>query len=33
MEELTLVILGPFLLKVMMSHAEVIPSRSVQLRN
>jgi hypothetical protein len=33
MDELTLIKLCPFLLKVVMSHAEVIPSRSVELRN
>jgi hypothetical protein len=33
MEELTLIELCPFLLKVVMSHVEIIPSRSVQLRN
>jgi hypothetical protein len=33
MQELTFIKLCPFLLKVVMSHVKIIPTRSVQLRN
>lgn len=32
-EDLTLIKLGPFFLKVVMSHIKIIPSRPVQLRD